>query len=130
MDFERTTVIGAGADAAFARLADPLLVPQYVPLVAHAGSDAEDGAPGADEAEAVAPEGLGEIRFHADAAARRLEWGEPDAPYRGSMTIAAGTTSTCDLTIRLHTRDDIDPAKVEAYLEQSARSLRRLLAGR
>jgi hypothetical protein len=128
VDFERTTVIGSGADAAFARLADPLLVPQYVPLVAHAGSDAEDGAPG--DGESVASEGLGEIRFHADTAARRLEWGEPDAPYRGSITIATGTTSTSDCTIRLHTRDDIDPAQVEAYLEQAARSLRRVLAGR
>ena len=45
MDFERTTIIGMGADAAFARLADPLLVAQYVPLVAHAGSDAEEGVP-------------------------------------------------------------------------------------
>ena len=42
MDFERTTIIGMGADAAFARLADPLLVASYVPLVAHAGSDAEE----------------------------------------------------------------------------------------
>jgi hypothetical protein len=128
VDFERTTVIGAGADQAFARLADPLLIPHYVPLVAHAGSDAEDGAPG--EGEAVASQGLGEIRFHADTAARRLEWGEPGAAYSGSMTVSPGTTSTCDLTIRLHTRDDIDAAKVEGYLEQAARSLRRVLAGR
>jgi hypothetical protein len=128
VDFERTTVIGAGADAAFARLTDPLLIPQYVPLVAHVGSDAEDGAPG--EGEAVRPEGLGEVRFHPDAAARRLEWGDPGAAYSGSITIAAGTTSTSDLTIRLHTRDDIDRASVEAYLEQAARSLRRVLAGR
>jgi hypothetical protein len=128
VDFERSTVIGAGADAAFARLADPLLVPQYVPLVAHAGSDAEDGEPG--EGEAVAPEGMGAIRFHPDTAARRLEWGEPGAAYSGSITIAPGTTSTCDCTIRLHTRDDIDPERVEAFLEQAARSLRRVLAGR
>ncbi len=128
MDFERTTVIGTGADAAFARLADPLLVPQYVPLVAHAGSDAQDGSPG--EGEAIQPEGLGTIRFHPDATARRLEWGEPDAAYRGSMTIAIGTPSTCQLTICLHTRDDVDRAKVEAYVEEAARNLRRVLTAR
>lgn len=125
MDFERTTVIGIGADAAFARLADPLLIPAYVPLVAHAGSDAEEGNP--NEAEPRKPEGLGEIRFHADVAARRLEWGEPRAAYSGSMTVAAGTASTSQLTITLHTRDDIDRAKVETYLEEAARNLRRVL---
>ncbi len=128
MDFERTTIIGMGADAAFARLADPLLVASYVPLVAHAGSDAEEGAPA--EGEAIAPQGLGTIRFHPDAAARCLEWGEPDAPYSGSMTIVAGTASTCQLTIRLHTRDDVDRAKVEAFVEEAARNLRRVLAAR
>lgn len=128
MDVERTTIIGMGADAAFARLSDPLLVPQYVPLVAHAGSDAEDGVPG--EGEAVAPEGLGVIRFHPDAAARRVEWGEPGAAYWGSMTIAPGTASTCQLTIRLHTRDDLDRAKVEAFVEEAARNLRRVLPAR
>jgi hypothetical protein len=128
LDFERTTVIGMGADAAFARLADPLLVPQYVPLVAHAGSEVEDGNPA--EGEAVPPQGLGTIRLLADAAARRVEWGEPDAAYRGSMTIAAGTASTCELTIRLHTRDDIDRARVEAFVEEAARNLRRVLPAR
>lgn len=128
MDFERTTIIGMGADAAFARLADPLLVASYVPLVAHAGSDAEEGAPA--EGEAIPPEGLGAIRFHPDVAARRLEWGEPDAVYSGSMTIAAGTASTCQLTIRLHTRDDVDRTKVEAFVEEAARNLRRVLPAR
>ncbi|HYO41613.1 MAG TPA: hypothetical protein VES19_00310 [Candidatus Limnocylindrales bacterium] len=128
MDFERTTIIGTGADAAFARLSDPLLVPRYVPLVGHAGSDAEDGIPA--EGEAVPPEGLGTIRFHPDAAARRLEWGEPEAAYRGSMTITAGTASTCQLTISLHTRDDVDRTKVDAFIEEAARNLRRVLAAR
>ena len=128
MDFERTTIIGMGADAAFARLADPLLVGQYVPLVAHAGSDAEDGVPA--DGEAIQPEGLGVIRFHPDVAAHRLEWGEPGAAYSGSMTIAAGTASTSQLTIRLHTRDDLDRAKVEAFVEEAARNLRRVLPAR
>jgi hypothetical protein len=128
VDFERTTIIGMGADAAFARLADPLLVGQYVPLVAHAGSDAEDGVPA--DGEAIRPEGLGVIRFHPDFAARRLEWGEPGAAYSGSMTIAAGTASTSQLTIRLHTRDDLDRAKVEAFVEEAARNLRRVLPAR
>jgi hypothetical protein len=128
VDVERTTVIGAGADAAFARLADPLLIPAYVPLVAHAGSDAEEGLP--DAGDQRRPEGLGEIRFHADAVARRLEWGDPGSSYWGSMTVAVGTASTSDLTLRLHVRDDVDPARVEAYVDEAMRALRRVLAGR
>jgi hypothetical protein len=128
VDFERTTTVGRGADAVFALLADVGTVPGYVPLVTHVETIVEDGSPAA--LEALPREGLGEVRFVPDAAARRIEWGAPGSPYHGSITVEAGTTSTSDVTIRLHTRDDLDRAQVEAYLEQAVRGIRRIVAGR
>jgi hypothetical protein len=84
----------------------------------------EDGA--TPEADEPAEGGLGVLPFVPDAAARRITWGDPGGAYHGSITVAAGTTSTADVTIRLHVRDDVDPAQVEAYLEQAARGIRRL----
>lgn len=122
VDLERTTTVGMGADAAFAVLADPARVPEYVPVVTHVESVVEEG----DSPVAVA-DGGGEARFFVDAAARRIEWGMPGADYSGSMTIATGTTSTSQLTVRLHLRDDADKAKVEEILDQAMRGMRRLL---
>jgi hypothetical protein len=129
VEFERTTTVGLGADAAFARIADPLRIPEYVPVVSHVGSDAEDGVPDEAAAAAARPVGLGEAHFLADAGTRRVEWGRPGSPYAGSMTIEAGTASTSRLTVRLTTRDDVDPAKVEEVLDQALRGLRRILSG-
>lgn len=128
MDLERTTTVGKGADAVFALLADVSTVPEYVPLVTHLETTAEDGSPA--ELEALPKLGLGEVRFLADAATRHIEWGEPGSAYHGSITVEAGTASTADVTIRLHTRDDLDRAQVEAYLEQAVRGIRRLAAAR
>lgn len=123
MDLERSTTVGMGADAAFAILADPLRIPDYVPLVTHVESTAEDGT------EPV-PVTARETRFFADAAARVVEWGEAGSTYGGSMTIEPGTASTSQLTIRLHVRDDADRARVEEFMDQAARNLRRILSGR
>jgi hypothetical protein len=128
MDLERTTTVGKGADALFAVLADAGTVPEYATLVTHVETIAEDGSPAA--LEALPREGLGEVRFVPDAAARRIDWGEPGSAYHGSITIEAGTTSTSDVTIRLHVRDDVDRAQVEAFLEQAVRGIRRLAATR
>lgn len=128
MDFERTTTVGKGADAVFALLAEVGNVPAYVPLVTRVETVAEDGSPAA--LEALPREGLGEVRFVPDATARRIEWGDPAAAYHGSITVEAGTASTSDVTIRLHTRDDLDRTQVEAYLEQAVRGIRRLASGR
>lgn len=123
MDLERSTTVGMGADAAFAVLADPLRIPEYVPLVAHVESTAEDGTE-------PAPASARETRFFADAAARVVEWGDRGAAYSGSMTIEPGTASTSQLTVRLHVRDDADRARIEEYMDQAARKLRLLLSGR
>jgi carbon monoxide dehydrogenase subunit G len=125
VDLERTTTVGMGADAAFAVLADPARVPEYVPVVTLVESVVEDG-----DAPAAIAAGGGETRFFVDAGARRIEWGEEGASYSGSMTVAPGTASTSQLTVRLHVRDDADRAKVEEVMDQALRGLRRMLSGR
>lgn len=118
MNFERTFTVGVGADAAFAYLADPVHLPDYLPTVVHVESIAIDGA---DDPET---EATGEpTRFLPDAHSRRIEWGRPDSGYEGAFTVEAGTTSTCQVTIRLHLRDDAPAEEIERMLAQAARSI-------
>jgi hypothetical protein len=128
-DFERSTTVGVGADAAFAYLADPVRLTAYLPIVTLVDSTAVEGE-GEDEAEVRARDGAAEAGFLADATARRIEWGRPGETYGGSMDVLPGTTSTSQVTIRLRTRDDVDPAAIEGVLDQVVRNLRRLLSGR
>jgi Polyketide cyclase / dehydrase and lipid transport len=128
-DFERSTTVGVGADAAFAFLSDPSRVSEYVSPMTLDDSIAVDGDPEAPD-EPDAGERLAEAHFLADAATRTVEWGMPGEPYQGSFTVTPGTTSTSQITIRLHVRDDADSAAVERVLGQSVRSLQRLLSGR
>jgi carbon monoxide dehydrogenase subunit G len=128
MDLERTTTIGKSADVLFALLADPGVVPEYAPIVTHVETVVEDGSP--EALAAIPAQGLGEVRFVPDAATRRIEWGEPGSTYHGSITVEAGTASTADVTIRLHVRDDLDRAQVQAFLEEAVRGIRRVAATR
>ena len=140
-NFERTTTVGVGADAAFALFADPLRLPEYVGPMTHVGSTAIDGDPNAEpEDEAGVGGGAGlrrpaapavaEARFLADAARRRVEWGLPGAEYSGSIEVAAGTPSTSQVTIRLRVRDDAPAVEIERVLDQAVRNIGRLLSGR
>ncbi len=129
-DFERTTTVGVGADAAFAYLSDPAHVSDYVAPMTHDDSWAIDGDPEAEEEGEGSGEAIAQARFSTDTANRRIEWGMPDGGYGGSMTVERGTASTSQVTIRLHLRDDADQAAVEKVLGQSVRSLQRLLSGR
>lgn len=118
MDFERTFTVGVGADAAFAYLANPVHLPDYLPTVAHVDSIAIDGADAPDA------EATGEpTRFFPDARARRIEWGVPGSGYEGSFAVEPGTTSTCQVTIRLRLRDDAPTEEIERMLAQAARSI-------
>lgn len=128
-DFERSTTVGVGADAAFAFLADPANLPRYVTTVSLVDAMAVDGDPAAEperDPRDVAPE----ARFLADAARRHIEWAGRSAGYGGSMTVGEGTSSTSQVTIRLHIRDDAETAEIERVLEETLRNLRRLLSGR
>src|SRR3954452_20669131 len=104
-DYERSATVGASADAAFAFLADPDNLAEYVGPITHVDSLAIEGDPGAaDESDEADP--AAEAHFLADAATRRVEWGR-DA-YAGSATVEADTSSTSTNPIRLHVRDDAD----------------------
>ena len=50
--------------------------------------------------------------------------------YGGSIEVAPGTASSSDVTIRLHTRDDVDEAEVRQMIEQVVRTVGRHLSGR
>ena len=121
--------MGVGAGAAFAFLADASNLPRYVTTVSLVDAVAVDGDPAA-EPERPAGEQAPEARFLADAASRHIEWGGTGAGYGGSMTVEPGTSSTSQVTIRLHTRDDVDAGQTERVLDEAVRNLRRLLSGR
>ncbi len=128
-EFERSTTVGVGADAAFAFLADPVHLPEYVSPMTLVESTAIDGelpAEGDDQDRDAASQ----VPFLADAASRRIEWGVVDGDYGGSMTVAAGTASTSQVTIQLHTRAAVDAAEIDKVLDLAVRNLRRLLSGR
>lgn len=128
-DFERSTTVGVGADAAFDYFADPSRLPEYVTTMTHVETTAVDGELQV-EAEATGGRGAGEVRFLADRAARRVEWGDPDSDYAGSIVVTAGTASTSQVTIRLHIRADADQAAIERVLDQAIRNIQRRLVGR
>jgi hypothetical protein len=127
-DFERTTTVGVGADAAFALLGDPARLADYVPAMTHVESLAVDGDLG-DEADLEGEPADRQARFVADPATRRVDWGT-EGGYHGSAIVTPGTASTSSVTVRLHFPAGMDVARVDELLDQTARNLRRLLSGR
>jgi hypothetical protein len=129
MDFERKTTVWVGVEEAFDFFADPANLPLYVPTVTLEEAVAVDGDP---EAEPDPELGTGEPQAHflPDRAAHRVEWGLPGGEYGGSIEIKQGTPSSSDVTIRLHTRDDVDEAQVRQMVEQVVRTIGRHLSGR
>jgi hypothetical protein len=128
-EFERTTTVGMGADAAFEILADPRRLPEYAPTVRHVDTTVVDGEPD-DDAPGEGPGETAQARFLADREARRVEWALPNTDYEGSVVVAAGTTSTSQVTIRVRTGDDGGDGELERMLDEMLRNLRRLLARR
>ena len=78
VDFERTFTVGVGADAAFAYLADPVHLPDYLPTVAHVESIAIDGADDPDAEATGQP-----TRLTPDARSSRIEWARPGTGHEG-----------------------------------------------
>ena len=127
-DFERTVTVMASADAAFAFLADPANLAEYVPPVTHLDTLAVEGGPEGDaEAEAAGEGPVHVATFLPDTAAGRVTWGQEGSDYHGSATVTPGTSSTSQVTIALHLRDDADAAAVDTMLDQAVRNLQRLL---
>ncbi len=127
-DFERSTTVGVGADAAFAFLADPSRLAEYVPALTHVETIAIDGELG-DGTDPEAGKGGHQARFIADSAARRIEWGS-GAGYGGTATVSPGTASTSQVSLHLHFGDDVETTEVDRMLDEAMRNLRRLLSGR
>lgn len=75
-------------------------------------------------------DGAPDAGFVADRKTRHIEWGRPDRDYRGSIDVAAGTTNTAAISLRLHTRADADLAEVAQTFDQAVANIRRLLMGR
>ena len=115
-----------GADAAFDFLSDPVRLPEYVPALRLEDSTAVEGELDAD-ADLAERDGAPDAGFLADRKTRHMEWGRAGSPYGGSIDVAAGTTSTSAITIRLRTRDDADEAAVNRVVDEAVSSIRRLL---
>lgn len=129
MEFERRTTVWVGVEEAFDFFADPANLPLYVPTVRLEEAVAVDGDPEAEpdpELGATEPQ----AHFLPDRKAHRVEWGLPGGAYGGSIEVKQGTPSSSDVTIRLHTRDDVDGEQVKQMIEQVVRTLGRHLSGR
>ena len=128
-DIERTFLVMAGADRAFELLSDPARLPAYVPTLRLDESIAVEGELELDvdlEERGGAPD----AGFTADRATRRIDWGRPSPAYGGSIVIAAGTTNTSNVTLRLHTSDDSDAAEIGRVVDEAVSNMRRLLSAR
>ena len=118
-----------GADAAFDYLSDPVRLPDYVPTMRLEDSIAVEGELDTD-ADLAGRDGAGEAGFIADRATRRIAWGRADGDYGGSIVVAAGTTNTASVTVRLHTRDGANIEEVTRIFDQAVTNIGRLLVGR
>lgn len=118
----------AGADAAFDLLADPARLPDYVPTLRLEDSIAIEGEADPDDTVAMTErDGAPEAGFVADRKTRTITWGRPEHDYHGSIGVAEGTTSTATVSIRLHTRDDADPAAVTRVFDEAVSKMRSLV---
>jgi hypothetical protein len=129
MDFERRTTVWVGVEEAFDFFADPANLPLYVPTVRLEEAVAVDGDPEAAPDPELGSAGA-QARFVPDRKAHRIEWGIAGEDYGGSIEVVPGTASSSDVTIRLHTRDDVDEAEVRQMIEQVVRTIGRHLSGR
>ena len=92
-------------------------------------STAVDGELDVD-ADVAERDGAPTAGFVADRATRRITWGRPERNYAGSIEVTPGTTNTAGVTLRLQTRDDVDPEAVARVFDAAVASIRRVLSGR
>ena len=117
----------AGADAVFELLSDPLRLPDYVPTLQLEDSIAIEGEADPDDAAALAErDGAPEAGFLADRKTRTMTWGRPDRDYSGSIVVAESTSTSANVTVRIHTRVDVDDAAVGRVFDEALSKIRRL----
>ncbi len=121
----------AGADTTFELLSDPGRLPEYVPTLRLEDSIAIEGEADPDDEAALAERGgAPEAGFVADRKTRTISWGRPDHDYAGSIVVAEGTTSTANVTVRIHVRDDADSAAVSRVFDEALSKIRSLVMRR
>jgi len=121
----------AGADTAFDLLSDPVRLPEYVPTLRLEDSIAIEGDADADDEAALAERGgAAEAGFLADRKTRTISWARPDHDYGGSIVVEEGTTSTANVTVRIHVRDDADQAAVSRVFDEALSKIRSLVMRR
>lgn len=121
----------AGADTTFDLLSDPARLPAYVPTLRLEDSIAIEGEADADDEAALAERGgAPEAGFVADRKTRTISWGRPEHDYAGSIVVAESTTSTANVTVRIHVRDDADEAAVSRVFDEALSKIRSLVMRR
>lgn len=126
-DLERTFLVMAGSDTVFDLLSDPVRLPEYVPTLRLEDSIAIEGEADADDETTLAERGgAPEAGFLADRKMRTISWARPEHDYAGSIVVAESTTSTANVTVRLHVRDDADTAAVTRVFDEALSKIRTL----
>lgn len=99
MDHVHSEHVAADPDRVFAALADPAGLARFVPQLTKVDARADDRVE--VEARYEGRTQRGEAFFHANASARRVEWGT-DGGYRGWMSVEPDGDGSM-LTLSLHT---------------------------
>jgi hypothetical protein len=123
-DYERSATFDAAPQATYDYLADPPHMPEYIATMTGAGSVVGEhlhvSADVGDRHEE------GDAMFHADAAARRLEWGREGSSYRGWLSVDGDDgAETSTVTIHLRTHDDTEADQVERALDDTIANIER-----
>lgn len=126
-EYVRTVALGAPADRAFERLADPANMPRYVAMMTTATPKGGDTVHVAAEVQGRHEEG--DAHIHADPDRRRLEWGgEGQGAYRGSLEVgeAEGGSS---VTVQIHTEHDSpdDEAVINRAFDETMERIKSLV---
>ena len=125
-DIERRVTVALDADAAFDRLAEPAQLPLWLVGIRFDDAIAVDGDPNQQDEGEAAPTAPA-ARFLADRRTRRIEWAAPSGEYSGTLEIQRMLPGMSAVTIRLTTRDDVDPSAADRALDAALKHLQRRL---
>src|SRR3954447_5398363 len=139
-EYERSRLINVSEDDGFAFVSDVSNLPIYVPTVR--AVEQQKGEEVLVRGEIRGHNFEDEGWFHVEPARRRVEWGDAERTYSGSLTVAAdngGSRVTIQLSMPPYVtqsgapvtgEDPVAREQVEASLDASLDSLRNVLEGR